>query len=148
MGKTSLKNAAKEKLLAQGILLISADLALIGGQLQADQWYCSLLQEFIRGLRDHNLQPPKSVRTFWLENQDWSPAYRFVRGVEELLLKAIPIEAPEPSSENYGSANIRLILAIDEIDKVRDFAGGWSDDFFAAIRAFYESRQFNSFQQR
>jgi WD40 repeat protein len=151
MGKTSLKNAAKERLAGQGILLVSVDLALIGGTLAPDQWYCSVLQEFNRGLEDLGIRTAKTVHAFWLENQQWAPAYRFSRAIRDLLLPAtLTPQANQPTNsqtsassgqpEDTGPFPIRLILAIDEIDKVRDFGGTWSDDFFGAVRAFYERR--------
>jgi WD40 repeat protein len=159
MGKTSLKNAAKERLAERGILLVSVDLALIGGTLAPDQWYCSVLQEFNRSLEDLGIRTEKTVHAFWLENQQWAPAYRFSRAIRDLLLPATltPQATRQTNFQRLGSAEhsddgspspIRLILAIDEIDKVRDFGGTWSDDFFGAVRAFYERRDSDRWQRQ
>jgi WD40 repeat protein len=139
--------------------LVSVDLALIGGALAPEQWFGSVLQEFSRGLENQGITPTKSVRSFWLENQQWAPAYRFTRGVRDLLLdrlvaqRGAPTEvAREMPTTDKGSEKsspaVRLILAVDEIDKVRDFAGLWSDDFFGAVRGFYEKGEFDPVQRQ
>ncbi|MBB6051422.1 AAA-like domain-containing protein [Armatimonas rosea] len=120
MGKSSLSVRTIGKLEAAGVQTAFLDLTRIGAQnVTAEQWYAGLLAETGRAL-EHRSQ----VLAFWRANTHLPPVQRFFTALRDVLLEAIP----EP-----------IVIFVDEIDAVRSLSFP-ADEFFAAVRACYNSR--------
>lgn len=120
MGKSSLSVRTMAQLAARGARTAFLDLTKIGGQnVTAEQWYLGLLSETGRAL---NLR--KEMLAYWKENQEHSLAERYFGALSEVALEKI---------------EGRIVLFIDEVDATRSLPFS-ADDFFGAIRAFYNQR--------
>ena len=131
MGKSSLRVRVKNLLEAQGYACVSLDMTNIGSQAIAPmQWYKSLTSEIWRGL---GLMGQVSLKNWWQEHSELSPIQHLNLFVTDIVLKQITAE--------------KIFIFIDEIDSILglDFA---TDDFFALIRYFYNSRAENQDFQR
>jgi hypothetical protein len=121
MGKTSLMNRATQALRAQGYATASADLRHLNEVSTIDDWYLGLLAQ-VTGAQGLNLRYDEA-EAFWRANSHITVVQRFVNVLRHVVLKQIP-----------G----RVVIFIDEIDATLRLP--LRDDFFAAIRAMYNSR--------
>jgi len=120
MGKSSLRVRTMSKLQTQGIACAEIELSGIGSQqISAPQWYGGIIQELISGFQ------LKINRRSWLkEHDDLSPVQCLNAFIEEVLLNQI---------------QQKIVIFIDEIDNVLSLKFP-TDEFFALIRHYYESR--------
>ncbi len=123
MGKSSLRVQIKNRLEQQGYACVSLDMTNIGSQaISPGQWYKSIASEIWRGL---NLMGQVSLKNWWQQHSELSPLQQLNLFISDVVLPAIAAK--------------KIFIFIDEIDSVLslDFA---TDDFFALIRYFYNSR--------
>jgi AAA-like domain/WD domain, G-beta repeat len=119
MGKSSLMARTAVALQAEGVSTVQIDLTTIGAhELTAEQWYLGLLNEVESACR-----PRFDLFSWWDQHKDLPLVQRFSQYFEELL-------AQEPDK--------RVVVFVDEIDSTLNL--NFTDDFFAAIRAFYNAR--------
>jgi tetratricopeptide (TPR) repeat protein len=121
MGKSSLMVATIERLAAEGILSVAIDLTEMGSKLSgltAEQWYLGLI-EFIVGQLDLDVD----YVAWWDERAHLGPTQRLSRFLRQVVLEQVP----EP-----------VVIFVDEIESTRNL--GFTDDFFAAVRACYNVR--------
>jgi WD40 repeat protein len=118
MGKSSIVAHTAERLREQGIRPVVIDLTSIGTELNADQWYLGLLVEIANHL-DLRTDP----LTWWRERKHLGVTQRLSAFIQEVLLH----EVAEP-----------IVIFVDEIDTTLIL--GFTDDFYAAIRALYNAR--------
>jgi hypothetical protein len=112
------------------------DLTQLGTNLTAEQWYRGLLYSL-----GDQLEQEDEVLAFWRAHVDLGPCQRFMAAIEHCVL-ARPAPTPafgHPSPNPGGEDERRLVLFIDEIDLVRSLPFS-TDEFFAAIRAWYNRR--------
>lgn len=122
MGKSSLRVQTMQRLQEEGFACVEIDMTSIGSQnLTADQWYASIVRNLVSGFK---LSDRFNLRTWWRDRDLISSVQRFSEFIEEVLL------------ENISQ---KIVIFIDEIDSVLSLPFN-ADDFFAAIRAFYNSR--------
>lgn len=122
MGKSSLRVQTMKRLQAEGFACVEIDMTSIGSQnLTADQWYASIVRNLVSGF---NLGEKVNLRTWWRDRDLISSVQRFSEFIAEVLLEYVPQ---------------RIVIFIDEIDSVLSLPFN-ADDFFASIRAFYNSR--------
>lgn len=121
MGKSSLMVQTATQLRAEDIDTVIIDLTEIGTQLTAEQWYLGLLLEISDQL---DLEADPIV--WWEEHSHLGFAQRLTHFFTKIVI--IEIDAP-------------IVVFIDEIDTTLSL--GFTDDFFAAIRAFYNARAKN-----
>ncbi len=119
MGKSSLMVRTAARLRAEGVTCAVLDITAVGQDLTREQWYDGLQNALGRqlGLEDE-------LEDFWLSHSRLSPLQRWMLAVEKVVLQRIE-----------GS----VVLFIDEIDAVRSLPFS-ADEFFAAIREFYNRR--------
>src|SRR5215813_7226896 len=119
MGKSSLMARTAAALQAERYTTVKIDLIVIGAYAAtAEQWYIGLLDEV-----EHACNPNFSLSSWWRENNELPLVQRFVRYFEEVL-------RVEPE--------MRIVVLVDEIDTTLKL--NFTDDFFAAIRYFYNAR--------
>ena len=118
MGKSSLMIRTAERLIAEGTRVALIDLTALGTILSPEQWYLGLLEEVC-----HQLELEIDLAQWWRERARMGSAYRMFTFFSEVLLARV---------------QERLVLFVDEIDSTRGL--GFTDDFFAAIRALYNAR--------
>ena len=120
MGKSSLRVRTMQQLQAQGVACAAIDLTAIGNQVTPEQWYKGIVYRLLRSFQ--GVKTP--WRRWWSDHADLAPSQRLGQLLEELLLEEI---------------QSNIVIFIDEIDFARslDFS---TDDFFALIRACYNSR--------
>ncbi|NJD04930.1 MAG: hypothetical protein FIA97_00335, partial [Methylococcaceae bacterium] len=121
MGKSSLMTRTAARLRAEGHRVAVVDLTGIGGHAEsitADQWYYGLAHRLLRELRIDF-----ALADWWKDQSRLPPLQRLMHFFEEGLL-----------SRSEG----RVIIFVDEIDTTIKL--GFSDDFFAAIRACFNAR--------
>jgi WD40 repeat protein len=121
MGKSSLMVRTAERLAAEGIRSVKLDLTLIGTQLEAESWYFGLLFEIKKQLR-----LKFDLVGWWQEHASLGLTQRLTLFFEEVLL--VLLDSP-------------LVIFVDEIDTTLTL--DFTDDFFAAIRAFFTNRANN-----
>jgi WD40 repeat protein/Flp pilus assembly protein TadD len=119
MGKSSLMVRAASRLREQGIHVITLDLAAIGQNLSAEQWYNGLLAGIGRQLRLED-----ELEQFWDKHARLSPVQRLFAAIRDVAL-----------ARRTG----RFVVFIDELDVVRSLPFK-TDEFFAAIRSCYNRR--------
>lgn len=119
MGKSSLMVRTVKRLRDQGVAVAVLDLTAIGQNLTLEQWYDGLISRLGQqlGLEDE-------LFDFCSAHPEWGPLQRWVTGIEQVVLKLLP-----------G----RVVIFVDEIDIVRSLPFS-TDEFFAAIREFYNRR--------
>jgi WD40 repeat protein len=119
MGKSSLMVRTASRLRDEGVGVVVLDLTAIGQNLTAEQWYGGLLTHMANqlGLEDE-------LEEFWEGKANLGPLQRWTQAVREVILRRQP-----------G----RVVAFIDEIDAVRSLPFS-TDEFFAAIREFYNRR--------
>ena len=123
MGKSSLRVRVKNRLQQQGMSCVSLDLTNVGSQgITAEVWYKSLISELWRGF---NLMKTVKLKAWWEEHKELPPVQKAVLFIREVILTHVEAE--------------KIFIFIDEIDSIlsMDFP---TDDFFAGIRYFYNSR--------
>src|SRR5436189_2714966 len=104
MGKSSLMVHTAVRLREAGISVVMLDLTAIGQNLSAEQWYGGLLRRVGRQL-DPEGELEEGLEELWFEEEARvGPLERWMRALEELVLRRIP-----------G----RMVVFIDEIDAVR-----------------------------
>lgn len=126
MGKSSLRVQTMKRLSEQGFLCSAIDLTAIGSKnISAEQWYYSLLDR-IAG--DFDMY--EECEAWWVAHEKLTPVSRFLGFIEQVILE----EIPNP-----------IVVFIDEIDTVLSLNTQEinTDDFFALIRSFYNSRDSN-----
>ena len=117
-GKSSLMVRTSERLKEQGIRTVIIDLTSIGSNVSPSEWYFGLLSRLKRELKltvDEN--------AWWQARSEHSPVQRFSDFLREVILEEI---------------NDPIVVFVDEIDSTLKL--GFTDDFFAAIRAAYNAR--------
>ncbi|MEP7272150.1 MAG: AAA-like domain-containing protein, partial [Acidobacteriota bacterium] len=119
MGKSSLMVRTAARLREAGIGVAVLDLTAIGQNLDAERWYYGLLSHMGQQLELEN-----EFRVFWLDHQMMGPLQRWMKAVREILLRRHPGQ---------------VVIFVDEIDAVRSLPFS-TDEFFAAIREFYNRR--------
>jgi len=122
MGKSSLRVHTMKRLTLEGFACAAIDVTKIGSQnITAEQWYASLIgalvSEFKLGEQFH-------LRSWWRDRTLLSPAQRLTDFIEQVLFEQVP--------QN-------MIIFIDEVDSLLSL-GFSADDFFALLRAHYNSR--------
>lgn len=132
MGKSSLRVRTMDRLQKDGYACTSIDITSIGSQTaNVRQWYYSFLYQICRGF---NI-PVSVLKNWWKEKIKLTSVVRLVEFFQEIILTEV--------KEN-------IVIFVDEIDSLlsldrQEFS---TDDFFAAIRAFINSRADNPDFQR
>ncbi|MGD1903539.1 MAG: AAA-like domain-containing protein [Geitlerinemataceae cyanobacterium] len=126
MGKTSLLKRTKQRLKDAGVRCVDIDLTSFGSRdFAAEKWYDSLIDKIAASLGIEEIEGQPLDLDSWFESRQHStPVYKFTYFLQELVLR----EVREP-----------IVIFFDEIDSVLSLPFS-SDDFFAAIRAFYNNR--------
>ena len=119
MGKSSLMVRTAARLRESGAAVAVLDLTAIGQNLTPEQWYDGLL-----GRVGQQLDLEDELDDFWTDNERLGPLQRWTRALREVVLKKV-------------KGNV--VLFVDEIDAVRSLPFS-SDEFFAALREFYNRR--------
>ena len=121
LGKSSLMMQTAMTLSEEGIRPVVIDLTRIGGNVTAEEWLFGFLLYIV-----DDLDIETDLYDWWEENRHIGNVQRLVSFFENVVLK----EVQEP-----------IVIFVDEIDTtlVLDF----TDDFFAAIRHFYNARSLN-----
>ena len=102
----------------QGVRTVIIDLTSIGSNVSPSEWYFGLLSRLSRELKlnvDEN--------AWWQARSEQSPVQRFSDFLREVILE----EITDP-----------IVVFVDEINSTLKL--GFTDDFFAAIRAAYNAR--------
>lgn len=124
MGKSSLRVRTMQRLQQEGIACAAIDITVIGTQeVTPQQWYGGLIRIIITSFE---LSEEFNLRAWWKERELLSPVQCWAEFISEVLLSKI--------------CN-NIVIFIDEIDSLLSLK--FKDDFFAAIRAFYNKRSEN-----
>ncbi|HVG19526.1 MAG TPA: AAA-like domain-containing protein [Blastocatellia bacterium] len=118
MGKSSLMVRAAERLAEEDIQSVIIDLTQLGVQVTAEEWYLGLLVVI-----EDQLMLDTDVVKWWQERAHLGITQRLALFFQEVLLTTIT----RPT-----------VIFIDEIDTTLGL--DFTDDFFAAIRYFYNAR--------
>jgi WD40 repeat protein len=119
MGKSSLMVRTAARLRVQGTGVAVLDLTAIGQNVTAEQWYDGLLARI-----GQQLDLEDELEEFWLSHGRLGPLQRWSRAIREVVLPRYVRQ---------------VAIFVDEIDAVRSLAFS-TDEFFAAIREFYNRR--------
>jgi WD40 repeat protein len=119
MGKSSLMVRTAARLREEGRGVVTLDLTAIGQNLSAEQWYRGLL-----GQMGDQLELEDELIEFWRANKELGVMQRWMRAIREVVLPRYP--GP-------------VVVFVDEIDAIRGLPFS-TDEFFAAIREFYNRR--------
>lgn len=127
MGKSSLRVRVTRRLKEQdNIASAFVDITKIGSRNSTtEQWYYSFLYEISRSLKiDFDL------KSWWKEKLDLTPVFRFNEFIEKVVIE---------------KTDTPVVILIDEIDSLMSMDPNRfsTDDFFAAIRVFYNNRATN-----
>lgn len=117
VGKSSLMTRIARLLEDEGVATATVDLSTIGGD-EAGPWYFGVLYDILA-----ELSLPFDLESWWEKRARQSPAHRFREAFSELVLDG-----------TEGS----VVIFVDEIDKTLELP--FTDDFFGAIRGFYNAR--------
>jgi WD40 repeat protein len=120
MGKSSLMVRTAAKLREHDILVAMIDLTRQGQNLTVDQWYKAMLNRI--GMQ---FDLEDELDDFWSDYRSLPPLERWMTALQKVVI-------PRSTSP--------VILFIDEIDMVRSLPFK-TDEFFAGIRACYNSRE-------
>ena len=121
-GKSSLRVRVMQRLQNEGFTCVAIDMSGIGAiDSEPDEWYFGLTDILVGCL---NLAKSFDLNNWWSEHHLLSPAQRFGKFIEEVLLKSLPQQ---------------IIILIDEIDTLPNLNFG-VEDFFAIIRQCYNRR--------
>jgi WD40 repeat protein len=118
LGKSSLMVDTAQRLAGEGIRSVIIDLSVLGAETTPEQWYLGVLATI-----EARLSLETDVTKWWLTQKHLSPTYRLTNFFESVLLKEVA-----------GS----IVIFVDEIDNTLNLP--FRDDFFAAIRYFYNAR--------
>jgi tetratricopeptide (TPR) repeat protein len=121
MGKSSLMVATMERLAAEGFRSVEIDLTEMGTELSgltAEQWYLGLIELIV-----DQLDLDVDYVAWWDERAHLGPTQRLSQFLRQVVLEQVS----EP-----------VVIFIDEVDSTLSL--GFTDDFFAAIRACYNAR--------
>jgi ABC-type branched-subunit amino acid transport system substrate-binding protein len=125
VGKSSIGVRMRSRLKADGIACASIDLSRLGtGEASnaEDKWYAGIIRRLVDEFNlDHSAR-----KKWWSEHDDISSIDRFNTFIDEVLL---------PKTDQKQ----KLVIFIDEIDSVLGLNFS-RDDFFAAIRSYYNLR--------
>ncbi|MEE3717270.1 AAA-like domain-containing protein [Tumidithrix elongata RA019] len=122
MGKSSLRVQTMQRLQTEGYACAAIDITSIGSQnLTAEQWYAGIIRSLVSSFE---LGEKFNLRAWWRDRDLISPVQRFTEFIETVLIT----EILQP-----------IAIFVDEIDSILSL-GFDMDDFFAAIRSFYEGR--------
>ena len=119
MGKSSLMASVARKLRRARCSVVIIDLTAIGQNLMLDQWYDAQVDTIAR-----QLDVEDDVLEFREQHENLGPLEKLVRTIREVVLEKI---------------EGRIVVFVDEIDFVRSLPFS-TDEFFAGIRQFYNSR--------
>jgi len=119
MGKSSLMVRTAARLREAGAGVVLLDLTAIGQNLTAEQWYSGLLTQI-----GQQLELDDELEEFWDAHPKLGPLQRWMQAIRHILLPRYP--GP-------------VVIFVDEIDAVRSLPFS-TDEFFAAIREFYNRR--------
>jgi hypothetical protein len=117
-GKSSLMVRTVDRLRRAGIVTATVDLSAIGTQVTPEEWYCGIA---IRVAADTGIG--LDVARWWRERATIGPVQRLAEFLHDVILDRIATP---------------IVIFFDEIDTT--LAVPFSDDFFAAIRQFYNLR--------
>lgn len=123
MGKSSLCSRAVRRLREEGRVCCLVDLNVLGGQKSTgglDAWFLALVKEVSRLLGF----PRGFIDEFWRSDDRTAGAYKW----SQFLQVELPARIQQP-----------VVLLFDEVDTTLSLPFG-CDDFFATIRACYNSR--------
>ncbi|HEY0323037.1 MAG TPA: AAA-like domain-containing protein [Pyrinomonadaceae bacterium] len=118
IGKSSLMVHTAERLAEDKIQSVIIDLTQIGVQVTAEEWYLGLL-----AMIEDQLSLSTDVVRWWQANSQLGITQRLTLFFRDLLLQET--DAP-------------VVIFVDEIDTTLGLS--FTDDFFAAIRYFYNAR--------
>lgn len=120
IGKSSLRVRTKQRLAQAGVRCVTIDLTTIGSRdSTVEQWYFGVVYELSQQL---GLDSPDS---FWQQHALISPLHRLSHYLRWEVLKRIT----DP-----------VVIFIDELDALLSQQTVSRDDFFAAVRAYYNAR--------
>src|SRR5262249_36001196 len=119
MGKSSLMVRTAARLREAGAGVVLLDLTDSGQNLTAEQWYSGLLTQI-----GQQLELDDELEEFWDAHPKLGPLQRWMQAIRQVLLPRYP--GP-------------VVIFVDEIDVVRSLSFS-TDEFFAAIREFYNRR--------
>src|SRR5262245_8775697 len=119
MGKSSLMVRTAARLRESGAGVVLLDMTAIGQNLTAEQWYSGLLTQI-----GQQLELDDELEGFWDAHPKLGPLQRWMQAIRRVLLPRYP--GP-------------VVIFVDEIDAVRNLPFS-TDEFFAAIREFYNRR--------
>jgi hypothetical protein len=115
MGKSSLMARTAIRLRSAGLLPAIVDLTSIGSRdVTAEQWYLGVLLRI-----ETFCSPETDLLSWWAEHATIPLTQRFTKYITEVLV---------------GESTTRIVIFVDEIDSTLGMA--FTDDFFAAVRAF------------
>jgi hypothetical protein len=118
MGKSSLMVRTAERLASEGIRSAIIDLTQLGVQVTAEEWYLGLLTTI-----EDQLMLDTNVVQWWQDHAHLGVTQRLTDFFREVLAA----EVGEP-----------VVIFVDEIDTTLSLS--FTDDFYAAIRYFYNAR--------
>jgi len=127
MGKSSLMVRTVRRLRQEGVAVAVLDLTAIGQNLTLEQWYNGLLSRL-----GEQLGLEAELLEFCDAHPEWGPLQRWMTAIEKVLLGRLPGE---------------VVIFVDEIDAVRSLPFS-TDEFFAAIREWYNRRSRQGVFQR
>lgn len=118
IGKSSLMIRTAKRLRQEGIQSVVVDLAGLGTQVVADQWYYGLLSNIV-----DQLDVETDLAGWWKQENDLPGAKRLSRFFEHVLTREV---------------EQRVVVFIDEVDITLRLP--FAADFFNAIRYLYSAR--------
>jgi WD40 repeat protein len=122
MGKSSLRVQTMRKLVTANIQCATIDLTkIVSHNSTQEQWYAGIIKILIT---EFKLSDRIDLRTWWKQRDLLSPVQKFSEFIDEVLLSQV---------------ETNIVIFIDEIDSILSLNFP-IDDFFAAIRAFYNQR--------
>src|SRR5262245_18152295 len=127
MGKSSLMIRTAARLREEGTNVVLLDLAAVGQNLSAEQWYGGLLMRM-----GSQLGMVDELLRFWQEHPLLGPMQQWMQAIRELVLPRV---------------TGRVVIFVDEIDAVRSLPFS-TDEFFAGSREFYNRRTEDSELER
>ena len=120
MGKSSLRVRMMKTLAQEDFKCVAIDFGILGGA-TVDQWYGGLVGELWRKLR--LTSGVNDDLEWWRSHSALPPAQRFLRFIENILLK---------------NSSSDIIIFLDEVDNIINF--NFRDEFLILIRNCYERR--------
>lgn len=118
MGKSSLRVRVMQRLQQEGIACADVDISVIDAT--PEQWYAGIIDRIAECFSLQNFD----ISAWWENYPLLSPAQRFRKFIENILLKSI---------------TTNIVIFFDEIDSILSLEFN-SDDFFATIRECYNRR--------